>query len=111
VAEITLPQVESRKALEHQHIALERRLVETVQRLQLRDLLRVHAVVRAQTEWHRALGALAQFVLHLLDGAARHELDHDERERQHADERRNHQQQAFEDVAPHGRRLAIDRLG
>ena len=39
-----------------------------------------------------------------VDGSARHELDHDERERQYADERRDHQEYAFKDVAPHGGR-------
>ena len=102
VAKVAFAEIEAREALEHQPVAFERWFVEAVQRLELRELLRVDAGVRTQPERHRALlrRALAQFLHGLFDGAARHELDHRERG-QHADERRDHQQQAFEDVAPH----------
>ncbi len=103
MAEIALSKIEACETLEHQPVTLERRFVEAVQRLELRDLLRVDAGVRAQPERRALLRALAQVVQRLLDRAAGHELDHDEGQRQHAEQRRDHQQQAFEDVAPHRR--------
>ncbi|MNM76642.1 hypothetical protein D3C81_884720 [compost metagenome] len=105
VLEIALPQVELGKALEHQEVALQRRLVEAVQGLDLLDLLRVDAAAAA------VFGAAAagfagaappfQFHHHLLDRAARDELDDDKGQRDDADQRRDHQQDAFEQVGKH----------
>ena len=47
MTEIALPEIEGREAFEHQPIAFERRLVEAIEHLELRNLLRVDAVMRA----------------------------------------------------------------
>ncbi|WP_449179759.1 LPS assembly protein LptD [Trinickia sp. YCB016] len=102
--EIALPEIEARKAREHQPVAFERRFVETVERFQLRDLLRVDTRVRAQPEWRVPLSLpFTQLIHRLLDRSTRHELDHGERDGQDAEQRRDHQQHTFENVAPHGR--------
>lgn len=46
---VALPEIEARKAREHQPIASERWLIEAVKRFELRDLLRIDTVVRAQS--------------------------------------------------------------
>src|SRR5947208_6786489 len=89
-----------------------RRLVEAVESLYLLDLCRVDALPAALAgadSTHRAPAGLAacpvatlQLRHHLLDRAARDELDHDERDKQDAEERWDHEEQPLEDVRPHG---------
>jgi hypothetical protein len=89
--EIAIAQIEAREAAQHHEVAFERRFVEAVQRLELSDLLGVHARVGAHAERQALLRAFAQIMQRLLHRPARHELDHDEGQRQYAEERRDHQ--------------------
>ena len=84
--------------------ALVRRLVEAVQRLDLLDAFRVHALVAAVAgaAGLDATPAPLGFGHVLLHRPAGHELDHHEGDQQHAEQGRDHQQQAFEDVGEHG---------
>ena len=81
-----------------------RRFVKPIQSLDLLQPLWVHAL-RAPVD-RTALGPnspagprLCQVLVHR---PARHELDHHEGQQQDAEQRRDHQEQALEDVNPHG---------
>ena len=96
-------QVEARELAQHLEETLVRGLVKAVQGLDLLQPLRVHAlgtpVNRAAFRARACSGTrLRQVLLHRPAG---HELDHDESQQQHPEQRRDHQQQALEDVGPH----------
>src|SRR5690242_16387808 len=112
MSEITFAEIEAREFAEHEDIALQRWFVEAVELLELLDLLRVDVRVRAQAEAAAiAFRLTAPQIMHgLLDRSVWHELDHDESERQYADERRDHQENAFKDVAPHGASSLLRRV-
>src|SRR5207245_10540696 len=98
VVEEASPEVEARELAEHLHEALVRRLVETVELLDLVDLLRVDALPAAVAgeSGRRPGGAAAGFAAaaftalelrhHLLDRAAGHELDDAVRDEQDPEE-------------------------
>jgi hypothetical protein len=98
-----ISQVEAREVPEHLEVARERRLVEAVELLDLLDLLRVEVAATGRAR-PRAFAERpgAHFRHQLVHGTARDELDDDEREREDAQDRRDHQQQPFPDVAQHG---------
>lgn len=86
-----------------------RRLVETVQRLDLRQALGVHALVApvgAATRLEAASAAttgrlrLRQVLLHRT---TRYELDHQKRDKQDPQQGRDEQQQPLENIGEHGR--------
>ena len=81
------------------------RFVKTIQRLDLGDALRVHAL-RAPVAEPAAFRARAArprlgFGHVLFDRAARHKLDHRKSEQQDAEQRGQHEQEALEDVGKH----------
>ncbi|MNS97887.1 hypothetical protein D3C72_1322360 [compost metagenome] len=97
-------QVKPGKLAHHLHKALSRWLVKAIERLDLVEALLVNAL--AATVAHAAalrttagprLG-LGQVLLHRATG---YELDHGKGQQQHAQQGRDHQQQAFEDVGEH----------
>jgi len=102
MAEIAIAEIETGEAAEHQPVTLERRFIEAIERAKLRDLLRIHAGMHAHAK-ARALLAAPQFMHGLFNRSPGHELDHGERQREDAEQGRDHQQDSFEDVAPHGR--------
>ena len=93
-------EVEGREVLQHLDIAHVRGLVEAVELLQRLDLLGVDVAARLV----RAARADARLRHDLLDRSAGDELDDDEGDRQHAQQGGQHQGDALEDVAQHGRR-------
>ncbi|CAM2160627.1 hypothetical protein PT2222_80211 [Paraburkholderia tropica] len=104
---VRLAEIEGGVVLEHHHVARERRFIEAELLLDLLDLLRVHAlaaVIPAAARAHFAAAraaAVTQLREHLFDRTARHELRDDERDRDHADERRHHQQKTSENIGVH----------
>ena len=81
--------------------ALQRRLVEAVQRLDLLDLLRIDTLSAAIGADVAPAGSAPGLGDVLLHRPARHELRHDEGQDQHAEQRGQHQQDAFGDVGGH----------
>jgi len=105
VLEEAAPQVEARKAFQHQPEALGRGLVEAVE---LADLLKAPlidplraAITQAPTLGHSTSGPRLGFGQVLLHRPARHELDDGKGQQQHAKERGQHEQQALEDIGGH----------
>jgi len=111
VLEKAAPQIEARKAAEHLHEALRRGFVEPVELADFGQPLFIHplrAAVAQPLRRHRARAALEaraprprlrQILLHR---PARHELNDRESHQQHAQQRGQHEQNAFEDVGEHG---------
>ncbi len=106
VVVIAATEVEMRELPQHVEVALQRRLVETVELAQLgellgRDALRttVNALRRGGFTCRTAFLA-AQLRHHLLHRPAGDELHHDEGEGEHAQQGGNHQQYALEDIGP-----------
>ena len=105
-----LPQVKAGKLPEHLEKALVRGLVETIKLPDFLDALSVHPLPPPVTRSGHgrplaARVAALQLRHHLLHRPARHELDHHKGDEQDAEQRRDHQQQTFEDVGPHDQRL------
>src|SRR5690606_8628523 len=122
VAEIALAEIEADIVPQHQEEALGGWLVEAELLFKLRDELRVEALGAAIARGRPArLEALAGHVgararskarvcpaglprylgNHLLDGSARRELYHDEGNEHDAEQCRNHEKQAAEDIGAH----------
>src|SRR5439155_15941460 len=104
VLEKAFAEVKARKLDQHFPKAFVGRLVKAVKRLDLFNALGIHALraAVAQAAAFRT-GAAAGLGLGkvLLDRTTRHKLDHAKGNEQHAEQRGNHQQQAFEDVSQH----------
>ena len=80
-----------------------RRFVKAIQRLDLLQPLRVHPLRAPVDRTAFCPGAttgprLGQILVHR---PTRHELDDDKGQQQYAEQRRDHEQQALEDVNPH----------
>ena len=107
VVEEAFSQIEARELPEHLEKALVRRLVESVELLDFLDALGIHplpAPIAAAARRGTFAPRLAPLELrdHLLDRAARHELDDHKGDRQDPEQRGNHQEQALQYVGPHG---------
>jgi hypothetical protein len=94
----------SKRANWPQHLpeALGRRLVETVEGLDLFDALRVHPLPAPVGRGIAASLHAPRFRQVLLHRPAGHELRHHEGDEQHPEQRGKHQQNALGDVGEHG---------